>query len=332
LSMEKPSAAVIGLGSYLPERVLTNQELEARPELDTSDEWIVQRTGIRERRIIADDEATSHMAIRSARACLEDAGVNASDVSLIIVATVTADMTFPATACLVQEAIGAEGAGAFDLVQGCTGFVSALATGAQFVENGAYKYVLVIGAEALTRATDWTDRGTCVLFGDGAGAVLLGPGEPGAGLLSFSMVNHGEHADLLKRPAGGSAQRVTPEAYANYDDAIRMVGRDIYRLAVAGIPRVAERALEKAGMSAADIDLLVMHQANVRIIESAAERLGFPQERVAVTVDIHGNTSGASMPLALAEMRAQGRLKKGDNVLMVGFGSGFALAAAVVKW
>ncbi len=323
---------MLGLGAYLPERVLTNAELEARTELQTSDEWIVRRTGIRERHLAADDQATSDLAIRAAEACLADAGVPASEVDLIIVASVTPDMLFPATACLVQEALGAQRAAAFDLLLGCTGFVSALATGAQFVETGALRHVLVIGADTLSRITDWTDRSTCVLFGDGAGAILLGPGEPGEGLLSFAMSNNGAAADLLTLPAGGSRLRVTPEAAAAHLDCIKLKGREVFRLAVEGIPSTAEQAMQAAGLGPDDIDLIVMHQANVRIIEAAAERLGFPPEKVAVTIDRHGNTSAATMPLALDELRAQGRLSPGDTVLLVGFGAGFALAGAVVRW
>ena len=323
---------MLGLGSYLPDRVLTNAELEARPELDTSDEWIVRRTGIRERHIAADDEATSDLATRAAQACLADAGVGAADVDLIIVATVTPDMLFPATACLIQHSLGATRAAAFDLLLGCTGFVSALATGAQFVETGALRRVLVIGADTLSRITDWTDRSTCVLFGDGAGAVLLGPGEPGEGLLSFAMSNDGGAADLLALPAGGSRLRVTPEVSAAHLDCIKLKGREVFRLAVEGIPQIAEDAMRAAGLGADDIDLMVMHQANIRIIEAAAERLGFPPEKVPVTIDRHGNTSAATMPLALDDLRSQGRLSPADTILLVGFGAGFALAAAVLRW
>ncbi len=329
---DRPSARVVGLGTYLPERILTNAELESRPELETSDEWIVKRTGIRERHLAAEGENTSDLATKAAEACLADAGASAEEVGLILVATVTPDMLFPATACLVQRNLGAKKAAAFDLLLGCTGWVSALATAAQYVENGTYGNILVIGAEALSRITDWTDRTTCVLFGDGAGAVLVAPGEPGAGLQSFVMVNYGEYGDLLALLAGGSRQRVTPEVIAAHDDCIKMSGREIFRLAVEGIPAVAEEAMAKAGIVAADVDLLVMHQANIRIIEAAAERLGFPGEKVAVTVDRHGNTSAASMPLALGTLRAEGRLSHGDTVLLVGFGAGFSLAAAVLRW
>ena len=322
----------MGLGAYLPDRILTNAELESRPELDTSDEWIVRRTGIRERHLVADHQATSDLATHAARACLDDAGVGPHEVDLILVATVTPDMLFPATACLVQHNLGAENASGFDLLLGCTGFVSAIATAAQFIQTGAYRTVLVIGAETLSRITDWTDRGTCVLFGDGAGAVLMQPGEPGSGLLSFVMTNAGEASDLLTLPAGGSRVRVTPEVYAAHDDCVRMQGRELFRLAVEGIPVVAEQALEKAGVGADEIDLLVMHQANIRIIEAAAQRFGFPKEKLAVTIDRHGNTSAASMPLAMDALRAEGRLAPGDKLLLVGFGAGFALAAAVMEW
>lgn len=332
MQSHKPSARVVGLGTYLPERILTNAELESRPELETSDEWIVKRTGIRERHLAAAGEYTSDLATKAAEACLADAGVSAADLDLIVVATVTPDMLFPATACLVQRNLGARKAAAFDLLLGCTGWVSGLATAAQFVENGTYANVLVIGAETLSRITDWTDRTTCVLFGDGAGATLVAGGEPGSGLQSFAMVNYGEYGDLLTQPAGGSRQRVTPEVIAAHDDCIKMSGREIFRLAVEGIPAVAEEAMAKAGITAADVDLLLMHQANIRIIEAAADRFGFPREKVAVTVDRHGNTSAASMPLALGVMRAEARLSRGDTILLVGFGAGFSLAAAVLRW
>lgn len=321
-----------GLGAYLPQRILTNAELESRPELDTSDEWIVRRTGIRERHIAADHEATSDLATHAARACLEDAGVSADEVDLILVATVTPDTLFPATACLVQRDLQAGNAAGFDLLLGCTGFVSAIATAAQFLQTGAYNNVLVIGADALSRITDWSDRSTCVLFGDGAGAVLMQAGEPGGGLLSFVMTNNGAAGDLLTLPAGGSRQRVTPEVFAAHDDCIRMQGKELFRLAVEGIPLVAEQALAKAGLAPDEIDLLVMHQANIRIIDAAAQRFGFPKERVATTIDRHGNTSAASMPLALDVLRTEGRLSPGDKLLLVGFGAGFALAAAVLEW
>jgi len=323
---------VLGLGSYLPERVLTNAELEARRELDTTDEWIVRRTGIRERHLAAEHEATSDLATRAAQACLADAGVAPAELDLIIVATVTPDMPFPATACLVQSKLGADETAGYDLLLGCTGFVSALATGAQFIQTGALRRVLVIGADTLSRVTDWTDRSTCVLFGDGAGAVLLGPGEPGEGLLSFAMSNNGAAADLLTLPAGGSRLRVTPEAAAAHLDCIRMEGRELFRLAVEGIPAAAQDAMRRADVAPADIDLMVMHQANIRIIDAAAQRLAFEPEKVAVTIDAHGNTSAASMPLALDELRRQGRLSPGDTILLVGFGAGFALAAAVLRW
>lgn len=326
------SAKVLGLGSYLPKRVLTNAELEARPELDTSDEWIVRRTGIRERHLAADNEATSDLATKAAEACLSDAQVGPGEIQLIVVATVTPDMLFPATACLVQRNLKAKRAAGFDLLLGCTGFVSALATGAQFVKTGAFQRVLVIGADTLSRITNWTDRSTCVLFGDGAGAILLGPGQPGEGLLSFVMSNDGEAAHLLTLPAGGSRMRVTTEAIAAHLDCIQMEGKELFRLAVEGIPRVAEDAMAAAGLGPDAIDLMVMHQANTRIMDAAAERLGFPSEKVAVTIDKHGNTSAASMPLALDELRRQGRLSRGTTILLVGFGAGFSLAAAVLRW
>ena len=323
-------ATICGVGSYVPERVLTNADLEQM--LDTSDEWIVSHTGIRERRVAADDQASSDLGIIAAQRALQDADVSPTDLDLIIVNTVTPDMFFPATACLIQDGLGATNAGAFDLSSGCTGFVYALAAGANFIRVGDYEYVLIVCAETLTRIADWTDRSTCVLFGDGAGATVLKPAAEGGGLLSYVLESYGEYGDLLMLPGGGSRLRLTPDLIAQHKDCLEMMGPEIFKLAVRGIPEVAQKALAQAGVSASAVKAVVMHQANKRILDAAAERLSVPRDRVVCTVDRYGNTSAASVPLALDDLYRRGRLAPGDIVLLVGFGAGFTLAAAVVRW
>ena len=328
--MTPSSAYIRGVGSYLPDRVLTNAELEQIVE--TTDEWIVSHTGIRERRIASDDQATSDLALAAGQRALEDAGIGPEDLDLVTVTTVTPDHFFPATACIVQDKIGARNAAAFDLVSGCTGFVYGLSLASQFVENGQMDYVLVISAEKLSCIADWTDRSTCVLFGDGAGAAVVGPGEPGFGMLAFVLESYGEHGDLLRVPAGGSRMRINEEILARHDDCLRMEGPELFKLAVRGVPEVSEKVIAKAGLENSDIDWVVMHQANIRIIESAAKRMDIPDERVVVNVDRYGNTSAASMAIALDEVYREGKLQRGDNILLVGFGAGFTLGGAVVRW
>ncbi len=323
-------ATICGVGSYVPERILTNADLEQM--VDTSDEWIVSHTGIRERRIAADNQASSDLAIMAAQRALQDAAVRPEDLNLVIVNTLTPDMSFPATACLVEDAIGATNAGAFDMSSGCTGFIYALATGANFIRIQDYEYVLVISAETLTRITNWTDRSTCVLFGDGAGAAVLKPCREGEGLLSYALESYGEHGDLLMLPGGGSRLRLTPELIAQHKDCLEMEGPEIFKLAVRGIPAVAKTALDKAGVSAAQVTAVVMHQANKRILDAAGQRLGIPTERIVCTIDKYGNTSASSVPLALDDIYRRGQLHPGDIVLFVGFGAGFTLGAAVFRW
>ncbi len=324
------NAHIRGVGAYLPERVLTNADLERM--VDTTDEWIVSHTGIRERRIAADEQATSDLALAAGRQALEDAGIGPESLELVIVTTVTPDHFFPATACIVQDKIGARNAGAFDLVSGCTGFVYGLSTAAQFIETEVMDYALVISAEKLSCIADWTDRSTCVLFGDGAGAAVVGPGDPGSGLLAFVLESYGEHGGLLTVPAGGSRLRIDEEVLALHDDCLRMEGPELFKLAVRGIPEVSEKVIAKAGLTNSDIDWVIMHQANIRIIEAAAKRLSIPDDRVVVNVDRYGNTSAASMAIALDEVYRQGKLQAGDNILLVGFGAGFTLGAAIVRW
>lgn len=320
----------MGLGSCVPERVLTNADLERM--VDTTDEWIRTRTGIRERRIADPDTATSDLAAVAAQRALDEAGVAAADVDLIIVATVTPDMPFPATACIVQDRLGARKAAAFDLETACSGFVYALAAGAQFIEAGVYDTVLVIGAETLSKIVDWSDRRTCVLLGDGAGAVVLRPVGPDEGVLSFHLGADGSGAELLKVPAGGSrrpASRETVEQRLHY---VYMNGREVFKFAVRVMGEAAQAALARCGLTFADVDLYVPHQANYRIIEASAERFGLPMERVYVNIDRYGNTSAASIPVALDEACSRGLLRPGHVALLVAFGGGLTWGAAVVRW
>ncbi|HAG06676.1 MAG TPA: 3-oxoacyl-ACP synthase [Peptococcaceae bacterium] len=323
-------AGIAGLGIYVPERVLTNQDLEKM--VDTSDAWIRERTGIRERRIAAPEEATSDLAAAAARAALADAGITAGEVDLIIVATATPDTLFPATACLVQEKLGADRAGAFDLLAGCSGFIYALACGAQFIAGGAADTVLVVGAETLSRIVNWEDRNTCVLFGDGAGAAVLRPAPREKGILATLLGSDGSGGTLLQLPAGGSRLPASQRTVQENLHYIQMNGREIFKFAVRVMGDAALEVVRKAGLSPEQIDLFIPHQANIRIIDAAARRLGVPMEKVVVNVDRYGNTSAASVPLALADARDAGRLCRGANIVMVAFGAGLTWAAAAVRW
>ncbi|OAT81268.1 beta-ketoacyl-ACP synthase III [Desulfotomaculum copahuensis] len=328
--MPEQRAAITGLGTYVPEKILTNAELEKM--VDTSDEWITTRTGIRERRIAAPGEATSDLAREAARRALADAGVEAREIDLIIVATNTPDMLFPATACLLQESLGAERAGAFDLLAGCTGFIYALVTGGQFIAAGGAQTVLAVGAETLSRIVNWRDRNTCVLFGDGAGAAVLRAAPAGYGLLASRLGAHGAGGPLLCLPAGGSRRPACRETVEQDLHFVHMNGREVFKFAVKTMEEGTRGVMEDAGLSVADIDFLIPHQANIRIIDAAVKRLGLAPERVLVNVDRYGNTSTASIPLALQEARQAGRIKDGDNVVLVGFGAGLTWAAAAVRW
>ena len=323
-------AAITGWGCAVPERVLTNADLEKLVE--TSDEWIVTRTGIRERHIVGEGEFTSTLAVRAAREALERAGVSPWQVDLVICCTATPDFLFPATACLVQHEIGAENAGAFDLQAACSGFIYGLSVGTQFVKAGEYKNVLVVAAEALSRFIDWQDRATCVLFGDGAGAVLLQPTNERRGLLSSVLGSHGVGEDLIKLPAGAARDPASPETLAARKHFIKMNGQEVYRFAVRIMGDSAVEALDKAGLDYEDISLFIPHQANVRIINSVADRLGLDPQKVYINIDKYGNTSAASIPLALCEAVDAGRLQPGDNLMFVAFGAGLTSGAAVVRW
>lgn len=323
-------ASILGTGSALPEHIMTNEDLTRI--VDTSDEWIITRTGIKERRIAGGKTATSDLSLEAARKALDDAGVSPQDLDLIIVATITPDHVFPATACLVQDALGATKAAAFDLEAACTGFIYALAVGSQFIATGIYKHILIIGAETLSRIVDFTDRGTCVLFGDGAGAVVLGQCGAGEGILSFSLGSDGKGKDLLIAPAGGSRFPATEETVKAGEHFIKMKGNEVFKFAVKILGQAAEEALEKAGLSIEDIDLLVPHQANRRIIDAAIKRLKIAPDKVEVNLEKYGNMSTASIPVALDEARRGGRIRTGDKLLLVGFGAGLTFGAAVVGW
>lgn len=324
------TAHIVGWGSYLPETVLTNAELESR--LDTSDEWITSRTGIRERRIAAPGESTGTMAIEAARRALEVAGVEPRRVDLIIVATISPEYIFPATACLVQDAIGARNAAAYDISAGCAGFVYALAQAEHAIRAGSARLALVIGAETLSRYVNWEDRATCVLFGDGAGAVVLQAAENPGGVLGTYLGSDGSGANLLYVPAGGSRLPACEATVAEKQHYLRMEGREVYRFAVKALERSTREVLARVGLEVEDISLLIPHQANGRITDMAARSLGLERERVVETVEWCGNTSGASIPIALCHAIEEGRVHEGDLLVLVGFGAGLTWGAAAVRW
>jgi 3-oxoacyl-[acyl-carrier-protein] synthase-3 len=323
-------AQIVGWGMYVPDEILTNDDLASM--IDTSDDWIRARTGIAERRIAAPKETTATMAVRAARAALRVANANPARLDLIIVATATPDYFFPATACLVQDALGATKAGAFDLSAGCTSFVYGLAVGSQMIISGAYDQVLVIGAETLSRIINWTDRNTCVLFGDGAGAVLLQASDVPGGVLSAVLGADGSGGDLLMIPAGGSRHPASAETVAQDLHYIYMNGRKVFRFATQVTAKAARQALAEANVNLEDISLFIPHQANGRIIQSAAKSLKLPPEKVFVNLDRYGNTSSASVPIALCEAIEQDRVKRGDHLVIVGFGAGLTWAAVVIRW
>ncbi|QGP93028.1 3-oxoacyl-[acyl-carrier-protein] synthase 3 protein 1 [Neomoorella glycerini] len=321
---------IVGTGSCLPERILTNAELEQM--VDTSDEWIRSRTGIRERRIASHDTAASDLAVPAAAKALAMAGLPAEAVDLIIVATVTPDTLFPATACLVQERLGARGAAAFDLSAGCSGFIYALAVASQFIAAGVYQTALVIGVEILSKIINWQDRNTCVLFGDGAGAVVLQAVPEGEGVLGLHLGADGNGGSLLSIPAGGSRLPASPSTVQNRLHTIHMNGPEVFKFAVRVMGEASLKALEQAGLRKEEVDFLIPHQANIRIIEAATKRLGLPPEKVYVNLDRYGNMSSASIPVALDEAYREGRLKRGDKVVLVAFGAGLTWGATVLSW
>ena len=320
---------IIGVGKYLPARVLTNAELEKMVE--TSDEWITTRTGIRERHIAAPEEATSDLAIKASREALVSAGIEAKDLDLIIVTTVTADHQFPSTACYVQAALGATKAVCFDIAAACSGFIYGLACAENFIKSGAYKNALVVSAETMSRFTDWSDRSTCVLFGDGSGAAVLGEVESG-GIISSYMGADGTKTGLLDMAAGGSRLPASAETVAKRQHFVHMEGNEIFKIAVVNLAEAAQAALKKAGLKCADVKWIIPHQANLRIINAMSKRLGFENAQVYLNIDRYGNMSSASTATALVEAVQEKKIKKGDIVLLVAFGAGLVWGAMIIEW
>ena len=322
---------IAGTGSYLPEKILTNDDLSKF--VDTSDEWIVTRTGIKERRIAADDEFTSHLGAKAAEKALEQAGIAAEDIDLIIVATITPDTLTPATACYVQQQIGAHKAVAFDVSAACSGFLYAMKIAKNFIMGGASKNALIIGAEKLSSFINWEDRTTCVLFGDGAGAAVLRSAEDGEGqILSTDIGTDGKQTHLLNIPGGGSACPITIENADERLATLAMLGKEVFKHAVTRMKNSANTVIERAGLKAEDIAIVIPHQANLRIIDAIASRLDVANERVFVNLHKYGNTSAAAIAIALDEAHRTGEIKKGDKVVMVAFGAGLTWAAAAIEW
>ena len=321
--------SITGFGCYVPERVMTNDEIAQM--VDTSDEWIMERTGIRERRVAGPDEALSDLCLPAARQALEHAGVAAKDVDLLIVATVTPDMFFPSTGVILADQLGMPDAAAYDLSAGCTGFMYALAQAYGMLAAGLAERVLVVGGDTLSKVVDWTDRSTCVLFGDGAGAVVLERVSVG-GFLGFALGADGSGGPQLYLPAGGSRSPATAETVAEHKHYVQMNGREVFKFATRVLVTSAEKVLAECGKTIDDVDVYIPHQANVRIIDHAAEKLGIPKEKIVVNVERYGNTSSGSIPLALADAQAEGRLREGALVLMTGMGAGLTWGSGLIEW
>jgi 3-oxoacyl-[acyl-carrier-protein] synthase III len=322
-------AGILGLGCYLPAKKVTNKDLEKM--VDTTDDWIMTRTGIKERRIAPKEFASSDLGAEAAKAAIKDAGLSPEDIDLIITATITGDMAFPSTSCVIQNKIGAINAAAFDINAACSGFVFGLTVAKQFVDSGLYKHVLVIGSEKMTSLVDWTDRSTCVLFGDGAGACVVGKSKDRK-IVSFFIGCDGSGGNLLKLPAGGSRMPATQETVKLKLHFLKMEGNEVFKLAVKVMADAANKAVTKAGLLCSDIDLLIPHQANIRILMAVAKRLGLVEEKIFFNIAKYGNMSAASTAVALAEASKEHRIKKGDNVVLVAFGAGLTYGAVVIKW
>ena len=321
---------IVGTGSYLPEKILTNRDLEQM--VDTTDEWIVSRTGIRQRRICSDKEAASDLGIRAAQRALEDANAKVEDIDLVIVATITPDMFFPATACIIQSKMGIKNAAVFDLNAACTGFIYSLFTAQQFLQSETYKTALVVATETLSKITDWKDRNTCVLLGDGAGAAVLRKEKGNSGILSCYLDGNGQYGNLLNMPAGGSRLPATVTTVRKRLHYLKMRGNETFRIAIPEMANSVKLGLERCGLNRNDLDLLIPHQANIRIIRALAKRLSIPMEKIFVNIDRCGNTSAATVAIALDEANRQGRIKKGDIIELVAFGAGFTWGSCVIRW
>jgi len=321
---------IVSTGSYLPEKVLTNFDLEKMVE--TSDQWITERTGIKERRIANGNQAASDLAYDASKVALGRADLNAEDIDLIITATVTGDMPFPSTACILQDKLGAKKAAAFDINAACSGFLYGLYVADSFIRSGMHKKILVVGTEVLSKITDWEDRTTCILFGDGAGAVIVEPTIEDRGILSMSINSDGSMWDLLHLPAGGSKIPASRESVDNKLHFIKMRGNETFKFAVRALEDLVIRILEENKLDPSQLSLLIPHQANLRIIQATADRLGLPMEKVLINIDKYGNTSAASIPIALDEALTTGRVKEGDYILLEAFGGGLTWASALIKW
>ncbi|HEX9264318.1 MAG TPA: beta-ketoacyl-ACP synthase III [Candidatus Binatia bacterium] len=330
MSGSQRRSIILGTGSELPAKVVTNHDLEKM--VDTSDEWITVRTGIKERRVLEDGKGNADMAFQAAKRALADAGMEATDLDAIIMGTVSADYLMPSSACVLEDMLGARNVFSFDVGAACSGFLNALSVADLFIRVGQINNVLVVGSDTLSRWLNWQDRGTCILFGDAAGAVVLGASENGSGILSTKLRTDGSYVKTLYVPAGGSLKPATPETVRRNEHTITMNGKEVFKIAVRSMEEISRQALAEADVPVEKVSLVIPHQANRRIIVALAERLGIPMERVMVNLDKYGNTSAASIPVALDEAKRQGRIKAGDIVLLNAFGAGFAWGAAVVKF
>ena len=330
MSSAQRRSVILGTGSELPSKVVTNHDLEKMVE--TSDEWITVRTGIKERRVLEEGKGNADMAFRAARRALKDAQMQATDLDAIIMGTVTPDYPFPSSACVLEDMLGARNVFSFDVGAACSGFLNALSVADSFIRTGQINNALVVGSDALSRLLNWQDRGTCILFGDGAGAVVLGASQNGSGILSTRLRTDGSYVKTLYVPAGGSLKPATPETVQRNEHTITMNGKEVFKIAVRSMEEISRQALIEADVQVSEVALVIPHQANRRIIVALAERLVIPMERVMVNLEKYGNTSAASIPVALDEAKRQGRIKPGDIVLLNAFGAGFAWGAAVIKF